>query len=226
MSRSRLGAYLNRLERPLASLPEDLRREWREEARQHLAALIEAGSANGLATEAAEDAAFHEFGDPDRIGRDVYLQLRRQAAWRYTPGFAWAIAALVLCVVGSVEIGAFFWFAPLELIVQWMPAAWYDFGAHLLSNDLWPLCTVNWVYFAAAGLILAGRFRRRVPPAWLSLSVLAFAGLAGIVFHTWGYPVVASAGLLVLVIVMQVATGTRTLVEALARRWAGRRVTT
>ena len=41
MHRNRLEEYLDQLERPLTRLSPAARREWREEARQHLHSLIE-----------------------------------------------------------------------------------------------------------------------------------------------------------------------------------------
>jgi hypothetical protein len=78
MHPSRVEAYLDELERPLAHLPASERREWREEARQHLLSLAAAHEELGASPQEAVDAAVREFGDPGRIGRDL---ARAQGRW-------------------------------------------------------------------------------------------------------------------------------------------------
>ncbi len=98
MNHSRLEQYLDELERPLTALGETVRREWREEARQHLADL--AAAHEELATDAddALEQALHQFGDAATVGQAV----RRES---YVP-FSWVPALLrAVGLVGTVWAG-------------------------------------------------------------------------------------------------------------------------
>lgn len=115
MNHSRLEQYLDELERPLTALGETARREWREEARQHLADLAAAHEELGTDPDIALEQALHQFGDAAKVGQAV----RRES---YVP-FSWvpallraAVLAGVACVGGAILIGlARLVFAPAPL---------------------------------------------------------------------------------------------------------------
>ncbi|HLK59250.1 MAG TPA: permease prefix domain 1-containing protein [Chthonomonadaceae bacterium] len=71
MSSNRLEQYLDTLEKPLSALSIETRREWREEARQHVLAIADAHEALGMPPEQALEAALQRFGDAAQIGRQV-----------------------------------------------------------------------------------------------------------------------------------------------------------
>jgi hypothetical protein len=83
---SRLERYLEELERPLTALTPEARAEWREEARQHLAALAAAHEELGSSPEEAVEAALRQFGDARQIGRQVQQSspegLQKGGSWR------------------------------------------------------------------------------------------------------------------------------------------------
>lgn len=66
-----LEQYLDRVERHLTLLTEDERREWREEARQHLESLVEAHLELGRSPGDALSAAIAQFGAPEVLGKEL-----------------------------------------------------------------------------------------------------------------------------------------------------------
>lgn len=86
MNHSRLEQYLDEVSRPLTPLGETARREWREEARQHLDDLVAAHAELGASENEAIEAALHQFGDAAKIGRAVRRESvyfwQRTAFWR------------------------------------------------------------------------------------------------------------------------------------------------
>jgi hypothetical protein len=83
MHPNRLEEYLDQLERPLTALSPTARREWREEAHEHLQSLIAAHEELGSSPEEAVEAAVRQFGDAARIGRGLRSVARRRR--RTTP---------------------------------------------------------------------------------------------------------------------------------------------
>lgn len=87
----RLEAYLEELERPLEGLSVEARREWREEARQHLVALVEAHEELGRPPEEAVEAAIASFGDPVHLGREMRKELTPGLVRSFVAGLAGAL---------------------------------------------------------------------------------------------------------------------------------------
>lgn len=94
MNHSRLETYLDELERPLTALGETARREWREEARQHLADLTAAHEELGTDPDTALEQALHQFGEAAKVGQAV----RRES---YVP-FSWVPALLRAAVLAGI----------------------------------------------------------------------------------------------------------------------------
>src|SRR4051794_13907875 len=76
--RTRLRAYLDGLEKPLASLGAATAADWRREAEAHLWSLIVANEELGASREEAVTAALKQFGDERRVGQRVAREVRRQ----------------------------------------------------------------------------------------------------------------------------------------------------
>lgn len=74
----RLRSYLDELEKPLSSVGEEERREWRAEAEEHLRQLIAANEELGSSREEAISAAIKQFGNTQTIGRNVAREIQRQ----------------------------------------------------------------------------------------------------------------------------------------------------
>jgi hypothetical protein len=96
MNLNRLDEYLDECEAPLARLPITERDEWRDEARQHLLALVEAHVELGVSEEEAVEAALRQFGEPRQLGKKLAAALRRTGCSRaeaHRRGvFAWTLA--------------------------------------------------------------------------------------------------------------------------------------
>jgi hypothetical protein len=75
---ARLQGYLDSLEKPLATLGEAARREWRSEAEGHLRSLVAAHEELGATQEEAVESALARFGASKQIGSRM-----RQATLRY-----------------------------------------------------------------------------------------------------------------------------------------------
>src|SRR5687768_503567 len=68
---SRLEEYLDEIDRRLQHVPSWEREEWREKARQHLAALAEAHEELGSTPEQALRAAIRQFGQPAHLAQGL-----------------------------------------------------------------------------------------------------------------------------------------------------------
>jgi hypothetical protein len=75
---SRFEPYLEEMEHRLSGVPRAERREWREEAAQHLSSLAAAHEELGATPEEAAEAAVAQFGDVGRIGAMVGEAERRR----------------------------------------------------------------------------------------------------------------------------------------------------
>ncbi len=69
-----IEAYFARLEAQLSDLPEARKREFVDEARAHLHAMVEAKRADGLSEAVAWQSALAEFGDATQVGRALRKQ--------------------------------------------------------------------------------------------------------------------------------------------------------
>jgi hypothetical protein len=102
MSQSRLEAYLDEIEAHLAHLSGPERREWREEAAQHLQALADAEEELGLSRPQAEEAALRRFGQARQIGELLGEATKAPARRRATAMLASALPGLTCSVIGSL----------------------------------------------------------------------------------------------------------------------------
>jgi hypothetical protein len=102
-----LEQYLDSLEKPLSKLSVTERREWRQEAEQHLASLAAAHEELGADHEAALEAAIAQFGDAPRIARAMRSETTRSRFY-VSPiqGLAGALVLqLVVAILGLVGLG-------------------------------------------------------------------------------------------------------------------------
>lgn len=88
---TRLESYLEELERPLEGLSVDARREWREEAQQHLLALVEAHEELGRTPEEAVEAAISSFGNAEQLGQEMRRELTPRAGEQFLTGLRGAL---------------------------------------------------------------------------------------------------------------------------------------
>lgn len=165
MNHSRLEQYLDELERPLTSLGENVRREWREEARQHLADLAAAHEELGTDPNTALEQALRQFGEAAKVGQAV----RRES---YVP-FSWVPALLravglagVTCVGGAALVGL------ARLVFAPAPLTFLD-GAPGNTVACYALLGVLTTFFAA----------RRKPLAWPLAGACAASLIAPLVAH-------------------------------------------
>lgn len=101
MSNSRLDSYLNVLENGLAFLPMEERREWREEARQHLLELAAAHENLGLPPDKALQAALQQFGSAEQIGRQMACSVNPSLTGRVAVSlFSAPLIAAMLLLIG------------------------------------------------------------------------------------------------------------------------------
>ncbi len=148
MNHSRLEQYLDELERPLTALGETARREWREEARQHLADLAAAHEELGTDPDTALEQALHQFGEASKVGQ----AMRRES---YVP-FSWVPALLrVAGLAGTVWAGGATLAGLARLVFAPAPLTFLD-GAPGNTVACYTLLGVLTTFFAA----------RRKPLAW------------------------------------------------------------
>lgn len=122
---SRLEQYLDQVEQELKALPSWEREEWREEARQHLGALVEAHEELGSSREEALQAALAQFGPARSLGRALrsassvglaHRRASRELAWSMHV-LAWDTVVTVAAMNLLVDGGAARWAALLVLLV-------------------------------------------------------------------------------------------------------------
>lgn len=104
---SPMKEYLDALEQPLAPLGEAACHDWRQEAEAHLLSLIAAHEELGLSHEQAVATALREFGNENRIGKNVAYEIHKQKrppARQFFPGML-ATVSLGLGVVGITLLG-------------------------------------------------------------------------------------------------------------------------
>jgi hypothetical protein len=182
MLHNRLESYLDEIETHLQSLPEWERIEWREEARQHLAALAEAHEELGAEPEAAVRAAIKQFGVPETLGRQVCATSSQAIADRRTSNLVgWSLHSLSYNTL--VTMGA------LSLLMDPRPLAHWAALAVLLAGHttggalfgwqtgrarfIW-MVTVPYIVLVTAGALLTG-WPASVPPSVIAVTTVATA---------------------------------------------------
>jgi hypothetical protein len=93
MDDQRLESYLQTMEQHLVGITAAGKLEWRDEARAHLLALVEAHEELGATRDEAVEAALKQFGSGKRIGQALAKAARRAEP---LPGreLAWCLSAL------------------------------------------------------------------------------------------------------------------------------------
>ena len=196
-----LEVYLDECEAPLARLPETERAGWRDEAQQHLVALVEAHIELGASEEEAVEAALRQFGEPNRLGKKLAVAMRRTACpraeahrrgvagWTITWNLVFAMLVSSRLLLTPPEGGSGAWGSAV--------AAWSLGGVlaiflagHLLAKVMlrqeagdrrvWSFLGMSYVGFTVAGLLATGTLPLMTPTQWLatacSLAVTLGAG--------------------------------------------------
>lgn len=183
MPHSRLESYLDEIETHLKPLPEWERIEWREEARQHLAALAEAYEELGAEPEAAARAAIKQFGAPETLGRQVRATSSRALADRRTSNLVgWSLHTLSFNTV--VTMGALSLMMDPRLGAHWGALAVLLVG-HILGGALFGWQTghrrLSWMMTAPyVALVLAGALLTGCQSAFEPAVLLAAAGATAV----------------------------------------------
>lgn len=189
MNLKRLEAYLDECEAPLARCTGTERAEWRDEARQHLIALMELHVELGASEEEALEAALRQFGEPGRLGKKLATAMHRtgspSAGSHHRGIVAWTLAwDLGFAVIAITRL---LWTPPDAGNGSWGPAAtaWSMTGAaaicvagHLLAKGMLgraagkhrvPLfLAITYVGYTLAALLLTGTLPVMTPTHWLA----------------------------------------------------------
>jgi hypothetical protein len=199
-----LEAYLDECEAPLARLPVTERDEWRDEARQHLLALVEAHLELGRSEEEAVEAALRQFGEPRRLGKRLAAAMHRTSCSRaeaHRRGIvAWALSwnlGFAVLVAGRLfmtppEAGSGAWgLAAAVWSVAGGLAIWA--AGHVLAKVMLrgsagerrtlPFLGLSYFGFTLAALWLTGTLPVMTPTRWLAtaccmVSILGMGWLA------------------------------------------------
>lgn len=189
MNLKRLEAYLDECEVPLARLPVTERAEWRDEARQHLLALVEAHLEFGASEEEAIETALQQFGEPRRLGKKLAAARRRTAcsraeahrqgvaAWSlaWSVGFAVLVASRLFLTppdAGSGPWGtaAAAWSVAIAVAVC---AAGHVLAKAMLrpgagERRVWSFLGMSYVAFTLTALLVTGTLPLMTPVRWVA----------------------------------------------------------
>lgn len=104
---SPMKKYLDALEEPLAPLGEAACHDWRQEAEAHILSLIAAHEELGLSHEQAVATALREFGNENRIGKNVAYEIHKQRRPPIHQFFSDVVATVILGlgIVGITLLG-------------------------------------------------------------------------------------------------------------------------
>ena len=128
MYNSRLEHYLDEMERPLTRLSAETRREWREEARQHLLDLVAAHEELGASPQEAMEAALRQFGDARQIGRQLQRAAQEQTMG---PGAALALFSPLLIAAILLLTGCAYAYVLSGSLLAYTVLQWAGVGAFL-----------------------------------------------------------------------------------------------
>jgi hypothetical protein len=190
MHHNRLETYLDQVEQQLKRLPAWERQEWREEARQHLSALAEAREELGWTPEAALEASLQQFGEPERLGKELLASSSLALGARQeSRDLAWSLH--VLSWNAFITLAAFNTFlehpatgpalvptvAALALFFLGHTLGGVAFGWKVRNRSLGPVVNAIYLVLLTAAFLLTGLWRAWPAPLLLLANGSVLAAL-------------------------------------------------
>lgn len=162
-----ISAYLQRLSRAAADLPEPARAELYEDIRAHLADTLAADS-----DEATVRDTLDELGSPEEIATAAAAETGTRPAGRSRSGLLYDVAAVLVLLLGGFVIPVVGWVAGVVMV--WAGPRW-GLRERWGGTLLWPAAIVVGAFALLASHVTGGQLAVLVVIA----AVVVLAGLIG-----------------------------------------------